>query len=140
MKKISVKQAGIIAIVVSVLMILLHVLVIAKAIPFQWINGGLIATYEASLSNSITGIVLMLLFIFVYLMAGGWVLKGKASKVVRTLLWGIFGFWLLSVILQLLGTPFEKAVLSILCLVNVLTTYRLIKGSRAQEQGAFSLN
>ena len=130
MNKISVKQAGIISIVVSVLMVLLHVLVIARVIPFQWINGGMIATYGESLSNSITGIVLMVLFIFVYLMAGGWVLKGKARRVVRTLLWGMFGFWLLSVILQLLGTPFEKAVLTILCLVNVFTTYRLIKGSK----------
>jgi hypothetical protein len=140
MKQLSMKQAGIIAIVVSVLMILLHALVIAKLIPFQWINGGLIATYEASLSNSITGIGLMLLFIFIYLMAGGWILKGKFPKLVRTLLWGMFGFWLLSVILQLLGTPFEKAVLTILCLVNVFTTYQLIKESKKQEQGAFSLN
>ena len=138
MNKISIKQAAIISIVVSVLMVLLHVLVIARIVPFQWINGGMIATYGESLSNSITGIVLMVLFIFVYLMAGDWVLKGKARRVVRTLLWGMFGFWLLSVILQLLGTPFEKAVLTILCLVNVFTTYRLIKGSR--EQGVFSLN
>lgn len=124
-KKISLKTAGSICILISILTIIFHLLVIFKIMPFTWINGGMSETFEIALKTSFIGIVILLLWIPIYVVAGGWISLKKFKWLLTTLLWVIFVFSSVSIVLQFLGTPFEKMCTSFLSIINAIMTFRL---------------
>lgn len=124
-KKISLKTAGSTCILISILTIIFHLLVIFKIMPFTWINGGMSETFEIALKTSFIGIVILLLWIPIYVVAGGWISLKKFKWLLTTLLWVIFVFSSVSIVLQFLGTPFEKMCTSFLSIINAIMTFRL---------------
>jgi hypothetical protein len=52
-KRIGLKQAGLIYITMSIITVIVHLLVIFRLMPYTWINGGRSATYEIVRQTSI---------------------------------------------------------------------------------------
>ncbi len=128
LKKIDLRQAGLINILMNLLAIIVHLLVIFQFMPYNWINGGRSATYEIALQTSINSIPILIIYALISLLASGifqikW--NNITKIIISILLWIITISTSFGLILQLLGTPFEKFVMSIVCVISIITTIRL---------------
>lgn len=98
--------------------ILTHVLVIAKLIPYSLVSGGMAASYNAQAVQSAVSIVVIgLFFLFTWKLS-------NPSRVPKNwqkrLLWLLTASWVVGFIMQVLGTSFERYVLSIVLLVGIV--------------------
>jgi len=127
-KKIGLRQAGVIYISMSIIMIIIDLLIIFRIMPYTWINGGRNATYEIAWHGSINGILYFVIGIPIILIASG-IISVKWNNVIKKgfliFLWIIIIYTCLGVIMQFFGTPFEKIVTSIICAVNLIMLIRL---------------
>jgi phosphoglycerol transferase MdoB-like AlkP superfamily enzyme len=97
--------------------LVVQILVIGKIIPYQWVNGGMSVSYEAQAAQSVVSIVITsLLFLFVWRVAG---LAARPKAWRRRVLYAVTAFWVLGLLMQLVGTPFERYVMSCVLLVGV---------------------
>jgi hypothetical protein len=95
-----------------------QILVICKIIPYQWVNGGMSVSYDVQAVQSVVSIAItLLLFVFVMRMVS---LKGCLKVWQRRSLYVITAWWTLGLLLQLIGTPFERYVMSPVLLVGVV--------------------
>ena len=95
--------------------LLIHILIIYKVIPYQKVNGGRSKDYQEQLKLSITNmIVVSLLFIFI----GSYMFQTnfKDNLFYVIALGVITVFRLFYLILQLLGTEFEKLLMLLVVL------------------------
>ena len=125
LKKINLKTAGIISVVIAMITITIHTLVILKVMPFTWINGGRSGTFEIAKQTSTISIIILIAGIFISLWACGIIRYLKFTRVLTAILWISFAYNCIGIILQFLGTPFENLFTSILCIINAIVTYRL---------------
>jgi|GEM_PF-1537823 len=117
---LSLEFSLILAVLFYIVVICLHILILKKVIPHTFISGGRITSFEeqAKISTSSIGIALL---------GFSFVLLGYLSPNIRqTLIYAILafilsGFWTLSLVMQLLGTKFERYVMSIIVLLGVLS-------------------
>lgn len=129
----SLKSASITAFAYYGAALLVHVLVIAHALPYNWINGGQSASYAMQVNMSLISISsLLVLGTLTYLTTPfSKVRKGVWAKII---LWLSVVFWTLSLVLQLLGTPFEKVVMAPLLLIGMISTIRLALGEQKSAE------
>lgn len=101
-----------------------HLLVIAKIIPFYWVNGGMSESYNQQAVQSLVSIVIIgVLFIFVKK-----ILQSKETqKWHKIFLRTIIIVLVLGLVMQLLGTMFEKFVMSPILVLGVITHILLAK-------------
>ena len=127
-KKINLKLAGFISIAINFITIAVHLLVIFQVMPFKWINGGRSETFEIARQTSINGIIVLLAFSFIILLACG-VIRCKLNKVLKIILiawlWVYVALNCFGLVQQLLRTIFEKLVMSVLVFINVIVGIRL---------------
>lgn len=108
------------------IVLLIHVLIIAKVIPYEWINGGRSESYDAQLQLSISNLVVAVLgFIYVFIIQK--FKRLQVNKIFKIVKWVFVPFWLFSFVLQLLGTPFENYVMSPVVLFGLYVHYRLAR-------------
>jgi hypothetical protein len=127
-KKIKLKQAGLIYILMNIFTMIVHLLVIFRFMPFTWINGGRVTTYEITRQASIISIIYFIIDIPIILVACGIIhIKWNSvlKKIFSILLWTIVAYTSLGLIMQLLGTTFEKAIMSVVCAVSIIMGIRL---------------
>ena len=104
--------------------IFVHVLVITKVVPYNWVNGGLSENYEAQVTQSIVSIaILSAMFLF-------------ALNILRTisitqtwkrrLFYALSAFTVLSLVMQLMGTNFERFVLAPIVFVGLLLHLQVV--------------
>ena len=104
--------------------IFVHVLVITKVVPYNWVNGGLSENYEAQVTQSIVSIaILSAMFLF-------------ALNILRTisitqtwkrrLFYALSAFTVLSLVMQLMGTNFERFVLAPIVFVWLLLHLQVV--------------
>jgi fumarate reductase subunit D len=106
----------------------IHVLIIAKLIPYQWVNGGMSKLYSAQLAQSITSLIIIsLLFLFVWKTLHH---QGALRAWQRRMLYVVTAFWAIGLIMQLLGTTFERAFMSPVLIFGILSHILLIKSTR----------
>ncbi len=127
-KRIGVKQAGKIYISMNILTVIVHLLVIFGMIPYTWTNGGRSATYETARQISLNSIPYFVVLTGIVLVSSGFV-KVKWNSVTKTiisiLLWINVAYTFLGLIFQFLGTPFEKVVMSLVCITCIIMGIRL---------------
>lgn len=114
------------------LAVLTHVLVMAKVIPHDWVNGGRSPSYAVQAAQSALSIVVLLaLFAFV------WRLMGRAT--VGRAQWGfllvVTVLLALGAALQLLGTTFERDFMLPLLLTG-LTGHLMLAGDLRPRRSA----
>ncbi len=124
-KRIGLKTAGMASVIIAVITIIIHLLVILQIMPYTWINGGRSASFEAASQASLVSIAILLIFSFIYLWAGQIIRITKFKRLLTVILWLMFAYACLGIVMQFLGTPFEKAVTGVLCILNALATFRL---------------
>lgn len=128
MKWMQLKTAGILAISMNVLAILVHVLVLLGVIPYLWINGGRSVDFAAATQTSLSSIPILAVGCVVPLL-GSQLLPirlGRVSRrIVGILLWLGVAYSAFGLVLQLLGTPFEKVCMSVIVLVSLVAGLRL---------------
>jgi len=120
-KAVSRKAAGSAGAAAFLCTCLTHILVLCKVIPFNWIGGGRAETFEEARSMSAVSVAILLAFTVITLLAG----KRAVGKVFRVVIWLIFAYMCVNIVLNFLGTAFEKSVMNILCLVAGASLFRL---------------
>ncbi len=133
LKRIGVKQAGTIYISMNILTVIVHLLVIFGIMPYTWTNGGRSATYEIARQTSFNSIPYFVVLTGIVLVASG-IVKVKWNSVTKTiisiLLWINVAYTFLGLIFQFLGTPFEKVVMSLVCIISIIMGIRLATEKR----------
>jgi len=120
-KSVSRKAAGYAGAAAFLCTCATHIFVLCKVIPFNWIGGGRAETFEAARSMSAVSIIILLAFAVVTLLAG----KRAAGKALAVALWLMFGYMCVNIVLNFLGTAFEKSVMNILCVIAGASLFRL---------------
>ena len=105
LKNIGFEDAILLAILFYSLTILVHLAILNNVIPLQWINGGMSKSYESQLPLSISNIALGLLGL-VYIQYASY---KQSSHTVRLIAYVLSITWGAALIMQLLGTPFERS-------------------------------
>lgn len=102
-----------------------HLLVILKVIPYYWINGGLSESYESQTKISILSMVVIIgLGIFCWKLIKT---RKSPSNFQMIFLYIITFFWVISLIMQLAGTNFERYFMSLVLLLGIVSHLLLIK-------------
>jgi len=102
--------------------VLVHLLVVAQVIPYSWVNGGLSPSYEAqAIQSGVSIVVLGVLGMVVW----GISKRTQLRTWQKRLLYALVAFWILGFVMQLLGTPFERYVMSVALFVGVISHVRL---------------
>ena len=122
--KISLPTAVWMSVIFYSLAITVQTLVITKVIPYNWVNGGFSESYDAQLALSINSIVLLVVM-FVLTLIAGKVIKTKLKKTITIICWIMSAYWLIGLIMQLIGTPFERFVISWTILLGLVSSLRL---------------
>ena len=106
------------------LTILIHVLIISGIIPFTWVNGGRSESFATQLPISIINIIISIIGGVFTLIVGGNILY-KYKRGITVICWFFVVLWSFGFIQQLLGTPFEKMVCSLVLLLGVISNLRM---------------
>jgi hypothetical protein len=100
--------------------ILLHFLIIFGVVPHTLVSGGRISSFDKQVKISKSSILISfigLLFVSLGLLSP----SIRKSLFYTILAFLLSGFWFLSLIMQLLGTNFERYLMSLLVLIGVLS-------------------
>ncbi|HEY0827273.1 MAG TPA: hypothetical protein VGE40_04205 [Bacilli bacterium] len=124
LRKINMKTAVFMGICFYSLTILIHVLIISGIIPLTWINGGRSESFAAQLPISIINIIISIIGGVFTLIVGGNILY-KYKRGITVICWFFVVLWSFGFIQQLLGTPFEKIVCSLILLLGIISNLRM---------------
>ncbi|WP_342429593.1 hypothetical protein [Neobacillus sp. FSL H8-0543] len=124
-KLISVKLTSNIIITINTLAILMHVLVLLKILPHDFVWGGRLKSEDLIMFESIS-IIVQLLFISIIAVKAGYVFKGRFKRTVNFCLWVLFGLMLLNTLGNLASSSgLETIVMTPLTLVLAFLVFRL---------------
>lgn len=93
------------------ILILIHILILLKVIPYTEVNGGRSTSYDMQAGLSIFSII-------VGIIGSGYVIGVKKIKsqkltvICKFITWILVVYWCVGLVMQLLGTNFERFVLS----------------------------
>ncbi|WP_338780100.1 hypothetical protein [Metabacillus sp. FJAT-52054] len=124
LRKMNMNTAVFIGISFYSLTILLHVLIISGTIPFTWVNGGRSESFSAQLPISVISAFIAVFGGVFTLLAGG-IIPNPFKRVITVICWFFAAIWAFGLILQLLGTPFEKMVCSFILLLGLISNLRM---------------
>ncbi len=127
-RKISIKRAGLCALIIGTVAIMVHIMVIAQIIPYTWVNGGRTTTYLEAKDISKTSILILLVNMLIVLVASK-IIPVKLNKIAAILL-SVFliatlPLSLVGVIQQFLGTTFERSIMGIITIIGFLADVRI---------------
>lgn len=134
-RKLSLKKAGIISTGVGAINIVLHLLLMLNILPYTWVSGGMVQSFEQAYQISRMTIAITFITMLIKLLASE-IIPLKLNRFGRIVL-SIFliiniPFDFLMVIGQLLGTIFEKCFTSILTIILLLADFRLAVEKRIE--------
>lgn len=118
------KTAVFMGIIFYSLTILIHFLIISKSIPFTWVNGGRSESFAEQLPISVINIVISIIGV-VFTLIVGRIKLYKYKRGITVMCWFFVVLWSFGLIQQLLGTPFEKMVCSLVLLIGVISNLRM---------------
>ena len=103
---------------------LIQVLIISGIIPLSWVNGGHSESLATQLPISIINIIISIIGGVFTLLIGRNILY-KYKRGITVICWFFVVLWSFGFIQQLLGTPFEKMVMSLVLLLGVISNMRM---------------
>ena len=127
-RKFDLRKTGIVNISAGLVNILVHIFVILSIVPYQWVNGGRTESLDAACQISVSSIVVAIVGILITLIASR-IIPIRLNKfwgiVLTVILVVLLPLSLFGVVQQLLGTMFEKCVMSIVAAVGFCTAVRI---------------
>ena len=124
LRKVNMKTAVTMGICFYSLTFLIQVLIISGIIPFTWVNGGRSESLATQIPISIINIIFSIIGGVFTLLVGGNILY-KYKRGITVMCWFFVVLWSFGFIQQLLGTPFEKIVMSLILLLGVISNMRM---------------
>jgi hypothetical protein len=121
LRKVSFKTAIIMGNLFYFTTIMVHILIFTHIIPQNWISGGMVSSSEIQTQISIFNLVLSI----VGLLFIQWANHSRESNTVRLVAMTLSVVWTVGLIMQLLGTPFEKLFMSLVLLSGLISHLRL---------------
>ena len=118
------KTAVFMGIIFYSLTIFIHILIISKSIPFTWVNGGRSESFAEQLPITVVNIVISIIGV-VFTLTVGRIKPYKNKRGITIICWFFVALWSFGFIEQLLGTPFEKIVCSLVLLIGVISNLRM---------------
>ena len=130
-QKISLRKAGWITIVVGGIGILLQLLVRCRIVPYQWVNGGRTGSWEEA-KGIVTYSIVMLLILRLISAIGASIIPIKWNKplhvIFKFVLVALAIYSVIGMVMQCLGTTFEKTFCTVLTLVGSIADIRIAMG------------
>ena len=120
----NMKTAMFMGIIFYTLTILIHVLIISGIIPFTWVNGGRYESFATQMPLSIISIIISIIGIVFTLFVGRNILYNY-KRGITVICWFFVVLWSFGFIQQLLGTPFEKMVCSLILFLGIISNLRM---------------
>lgn len=108
------------------LVLLTHLLIIFRVIPYTWINGGRSESYTAQLPISFANLAITGLG-FLYVFTNQKAKSLQSDKRFRVFKWALVPFWGLSLAMQFLGTSFEIFVMSPVVFLGLFSHVQLAR-------------
>ena len=124
LRKVNMKTAVFMGLFFYSLTILIHVLIMIEVIPYTWVNGGRSESFATQLPISVINTFISIIGGLFTLVAGGNI-PCKYKRGITVVCWFFVVFWSFGFIQQLLGTPFEKTVCSLILLLGVISNLRM---------------
>ena len=127
-RKINLKKAGIGACIIGLINIVFHLLVIIQIIPYTWINGGRTEFPIAAKELSTSSIIMTLFNILIALVASQIIpikLNKFFGKALSIFLIITLPLSFIGIVQQLLGTMFEKTVMSVVTIIGFCFDIRI---------------
>ncbi|WP_093277155.1 hypothetical protein [Psychrobacillus sp. OK032] len=118
------KTAVFMGIIFYSLTILIHLLIIIGIIPFTWVNGGRSESFATQLPISIINTVISIIGGVFTLFVSRNILN-KYQRGITSICWFFVVLWSVGFIQQLLGTPFEKMVCSLILILGIISNLRM---------------
>ncbi len=127
-RKFNLRNAGYISVSTGIINILIHVFVIIRLLPYEWVNGGRTENYDLACTIALSSIIITIVTILLSLI-GSKIIPVKFNR-----FFGIFftvililllPFAFFGIIQQILGTLFEKCFCSILTIISFLAAVRI---------------
>lgn len=128
LRKVKLQLAGMVYIGMILIGMLVHALVITESMPYDWINGGRIADYDVAYQISIVAIITLSFSVIITLFASRIIpiiFSGFWNVLIKIYIWIQTVYMGISIVLQLLGTPFERYFLSIVVLIAFVASLRI---------------
>lgn len=123
-RKVKLRTAVVMGMCFYALTFLIQLLILTRKIPLAWINGGRSKSLKAQLPISIVNMFISIIGGAFTIMMG----KNMSHKYNRgrtVLAWFFVALWSFGFIQQLLGTLFEKKVMSFVLLLGVISSLRI---------------
>ena len=124
LRKVNMKTAVNMGICFYSLTFLIQFLIISGIIPFTWVNGGRSESLATQLPISISNIIISIIGL-VFTLIVGRIKIYKYKRALTVMCWFFVVLWSFGFIQQLLGTPFEKVVMSLVLLLGVISNMRM---------------
>ncbi|QFF99243.1 hypothetical protein PB01_10590 [Psychrobacillus glaciei] len=118
------KTAVLMGIIFYCLTLSIHILIISGIIPFTWVNGGRSESFATQLPLSIISIFISIIGGVFTLIVGRNILY-TYKRGITIICWLLVVLWSFGFIQQLLGTPFEKMVCSLIVFLGVISNLRM---------------
>lgn len=123
--------------VLTVCIILFHLLIVAKIIPYNIVWGGRLTSDAEMIQFEAVSIAINFLILLVVAIKGEYIRLPIPSKIITVLLWLFFGMMIANTIANLFSaTWFEVIVFTPLTLLYALFLYRILQEPEQQAQPA----
>lgn len=136
-RSFNIRKAGVISLIIGIIGIMVQILMLTHVIPYTWINGGRLPSYQAAVQNSYPSIILILLNIPITLIASR-IIPIKLNKfwtiVLIIWLWASIPLDIIGIAEQLLGTLFEKTCMSIITIIGFMMDFRMAAEKRFKHR------
>ena len=125
-KLISVKLAGNISIVLMVLLIIFHILIMIRIVPYDIVWGGQIKDDVSLMKFEIFALVTSFLFLVIILVKVDYLKFTKFRKITNIAVWIMFVFFLLNTVGNLAsGVTLEKLIFTPITIILSVLIFRL---------------
>lgn len=125
-KVISVRLASTVIIAISAAALLMHVLILLKVLPYDFVWGGRLTTEADVMRFEIVSIVMQAFFLLIVAAKAGYVFKGKFTRTVNVAIWVLFAMMVLNTFGNLASNSgFETMVMTPVTIVLALLLFRL---------------
>ncbi|MED0670377.1 hypothetical protein P4S95_09120 [Aneurinibacillus aneurinilyticus] len=125
-KLISIRLASNIIIAINAIAILMHVLILLKIVPYDFVWGGRLKSEADVIIFESISLVVQILFILIIAVKAGYVFKGKFKRTLNVGIWVMFGLMVFNTIGNLASNSgLETMVMTPLTSVLALLVFRL---------------
>lgn len=125
-KLISIRLASNIIITINLLAILMHILILLKILPYNFVWGGRLKSESDMVIFESLSIVVQIIFILMIAVKAGYVFKGKFKRTVNVGIWVLFSLMVLNTLGNLVSNSgLETIVMTPITSVLALLLFRL---------------